>query len=122
MLEVNSCFKVAQKDNWANGQSSTGGVSFDVPVVARAANIDALVKQLNESFDCDYVVVGACDETDRIDFSRMEDDNGDRVYEGDALDVQWKAGEIDLWAATYTVAVEVVERNPATLEPKEYKL
>ena len=123
MLEVNGCFKFAQRDNWEHGCDPKGGVNFDMPLQARASDINTLVQKINDQLWCQYVVIGACDEPDRIDFSRMENDNGDRVDEGDAEWKLWKQGiGPDLWDATYTVSVEVVERKPAVLTEKEYKL
>lgn len=119
MFEVLGWRKEAREDSFEEGLIGDCSLfAGSDRIIGRT--VEELVKNLQDFFWCEYVVLGACEEPNRIDLSRMEDADGNRAFEDDIE--KWKAGRKQLWQCTYTVYVDEVVRKPTILEEQEYEL
>jgi hypothetical protein len=108
--EINGFLKYAERDNWENGCLG-GGQEFWIDMRLSDSSISGLKNKIlsfigapDDAMDCD-----ACEEAGRIDIQKTENDDG--LDPSSREEAAFKAGEIDLWAATYTCHVERVTRE-----------
>lgn len=120
--EVRGWMKEATPDDWNDGMDDKNSVHFSGHDHFRAPTLELLIKQLNQFFWCDYVMMGMNEQGDQLVLERYEDGNGDRVDTKGPMMEEWKAGKVKLWVARYYFLVEEVDRRPAKLEEKEYEL
>lgn len=111
--ETNGYYKHSERDNWEHGCQDDYR-SDDGHFLLTSGTLDDLLGQMLaiagvERKDAkESVELNACDEAGRVDISLTENDDGLPATEGELT--RWKAGEIDLWYATYTFHVQEVNR------------
>ena len=111
---VTSCEKLATEDNYENGEIGNTQFSNISGIKGKSfSDINELAKKADLSADYDKW----CVTEDRLSHSRMEDENGSEVESDSNLYKEFKAGEINLYSATYEFFVQIIE--PKKIENKE---
>lgn len=119
--QITHFLKLAEKDDFNFGcdpktvQSTIIELQFDsnclADLISNAAKFLGVTDKKN-------ILLNACEDAGRIDFSVMETSEGGAATESDFE--QWKNGQIELWAVTYTAHVKIVsdcgEIEPDILE------
>lgn len=118
MYEVNGWYKFAEVDHPEHGCDPDSFSSWGGDDTFHASTIEAMLEQLRNfvGVDDDYeLLLDSCEEDGRVDIQVMEDAEGYVRQDPRALE-QWRAGELTLWAATYTFVIEEVTRKPVRLK------
>ena len=106
--------KIAELDNYENGCIGKGSATW-VDCRIHADTIDRLKKKILSFIGAepDAMEIDACEEAGRIDVHKTENADGcDPTAQESAA---WKAGELDLYAVTYTCMVQKVARETISL-------
>lgn len=121
MYEVIGFHKDAERDNWEMGCDPHSCVTYSDNMMRwTAETVPELLEQLaaflglSEAEAREVRLLNSCDEVGRVDFQIIENDDG--MHPTAAQLKAWKAGEIDLWLATYTFHVERVVREAVDLQ------
>lgn len=108
--EIAGFAKVSEQDNFEQGillGRQEYWIDYPIAKDTKEEFISAVKYFLGDNIEIDF---NACDEQGRIDIQVTENDDGctPSATEWD----EFKAGEIDLWAVTYTAYCESVTRTP----------
>jgi hypothetical protein len=118
MYEARGWNKHYEQDIFDDGcQPNTGGYAEGKDTF-EAGDIHVLISKLMRFVGTDDkkdVLINACEEIGRIDIQNIENDEGYAASEREL--VEWKAGNVRLWSATYTFHVEKVERTAYSATP-----
>lgn len=118
MLEINGLLKHSEQDVFLQGCIPNTSFTVDVDVNFSAKTQSEIIKDV-----CDFLgiennpenyLLNSCEETGRIDFQLLENDNGQKAIPAEVK--RWKKGKCRLWCVTYSGIVEEVKRKPFKLE------
>lgn len=104
--QITGFMKLVELDSFADGcdPDSAEDSYFDYNLTSNSPH--DLAHQIAEYLEVDenHMQFNACEETGRLDISRMEDAGGDKAT---AEQIEnWKLGKIELFSATYTTHLE----------------
>lgn len=116
MYEVNGWWKYGEQDFYETGCDPDRYVSFSGTDQFSADTLPDLLIKLRSfvGVDDEYdIELDACDEDGRVDIQVMETAEG---YPATAWQFkEWRVGELELWASTYTFHVAEVTRKTVRL-------
>ena len=102
MLLVNGMTKDSELDSYEDGITGECNSHY-IDYRFKSDTIEDLINQIIDFTGHDDVCLNACKEPGRIDVQGMEDCNGCKATLPEME--EWKAGNIKLWAVTYTMYV-----------------
>lgn len=110
--ESKGCLKIAELDHFVNGCHGKAQTMW-IDVRASGETLDDVKTAVRDFCMCgeDALEINACDEAGRIDAQVTENADGNPPSESELE--QWKAGELELYAVTYSFQFEQVTRSPA---------
>lgn len=117
--EARGWMKFAEKDNIELERDPDTTVHAQGSDVFSGPTMDAVIDAAKKMFDIgsnENVMINSCEEPGRVDLQVLETDEGIRANKGQILN--WKKGGPNrwLWAATYTIKIELVERSEVIIE------
>jgi hypothetical protein len=104
--QARSVSKFSEIDTWKEGCNPNTSSGGEINLYCSADSVPLLIAELKDYFGNDYVVDPCEDQSNRIDFQRLENAEGDEASKGQIQ--SWKMGKCTLWNSVYTVYVEQV--------------
>ena len=104
---INNIYKMAEKDSFENGCDFTSSQTSLIDLKIESCSLSEVIEEFMSFVSCDdkkSVIIDSCDEDGRIDIQVTE--NGEGYTPSPYQIEQWKKGEFDLYAVTYTAQVE----------------
>lgn len=110
--ESKGCLKIAELDHFENGCTGQAQTTW-IDVRASGETLDEVKTAVRDFCMCDEdaLEINACDEAGRIDAQVTE--NAEGYPPSDFELAQWREGELELYAVTYSFQFEQVTRSPA---------
>jgi hypothetical protein len=114
-FESNYIHKTACLDSYAEGQTGEyqdSGYPHKIAAKSKTAFLQAFAEYVG--VDVTDVQVDPCEDSpDRVEVQTLETSEG---YPATSAQIErWKAGELELYACTYTVYVQLVTRTAANM-------
>ena len=104
--QITGFMKLTELDNFVGGCDPDSATDSYFDYNLTASNPHELAHQIAEylNVDEDAMLFNACEETGRLDISRMENASGDKATPKQIEN--WERGKINLYSATYTTHLE----------------
>jgi hypothetical protein len=104
---INNIVKLAEKDSFENGCDPRSSQFSTIDLQIESLSLSEVIDNLMTFTSCTdkkSVLIDACEEDGRIDIQVTE--NGEGYTPSTYQIEQWKKGEFDLYAVTYTAQIE----------------
>lgn len=109
MYKAENFLKIAEVDDYLEGCDPDTATMSETDLGFRNETLKGLLTDIADYFGAEKedLLLNSCEEDGRLDIQIMENNFGD-VPTSTQIE-QWKVGERQLWAVTYTTTIEKVE-------------
>ena len=107
MYTIGTILKHSELDLYAEGCQPETSQSTSFELNIKKLTLEGVLKELQSYLGESYQINPIGDELNRIDFQRMEDEEGLEATKGEIE--LWEEGKIKLWLVDYTVYIYKLE-------------